>query len=233
MKRGFTLIEMVVVLVVLAVAAHLAVREIGRIQERRFTETANRQLQELQDAVWSVEKDGTPCGFLADMGRLPRKLSELWVMPDDARCFAVTNVTGAVHVPTGWNGPYIHLPIGKSALYDPWGNDFCATTNSAGFVTNVYHMGSSGLSRTRSFDVSLVPDGGETSSLVVALESGDAVSVAWYGPDGFGGVTNASATATTASPVRFDGLTPGMRILSHGTGIRIIKVNPGDNIMQL
>lgn len=233
MKNGFTLIEMVVVLVVMALAAHLAVREFSRVNDRRMTETADRQLKELRDAVWSLDADGAPCGFLADMGRLPRSLDELWAKPDDARPFAVTNVASGVYVPTGWNGPYIRLPLGKRGLYDPWGNDFCVVTNSMGFVTNVFHTGSSGQARTRSYDVSLVPKGGENSSIVVALESSETggVQVSWYGPDGFGGVTNAPAKiVTAATPARFDGLTPGMRVLSCGEiGIKIFSVKPGEN----
>lgn len=236
LRSGFTLIEMVVVLVVMAIAAHLAVREFGRVRDRRMTESADRQLVELRDAVWSLDSEGIPCGFLADMGRMPRRIDELWKLPQDAGRFAVTNVTGAIHVPTGWQGPYIRLPPGRDALYDPWGNDIGTTTNSEGFVTNVFHMGSSGLGRTRSADVSLVPDGGASAALVVVLEPGgaDGASVAWYGPDGSGGVTNASGLVTLASPVRFEGLTPGVRILSCGaSGMRVLRIKPGDNIIQL
>lgn len=234
MSRGFTLIEMVVVLVVMALAAHLAVREFGRVRERRMEEEANSRLEELRDAVWSVGADGMASGFLADMGRMPRSLDELWTQPDDAARFVVTNCAAGVYVPTGWNGPYVRLGVGKSALYDPWGNDFCTATNAQGFVTNVFHMGVSGQQRTRSHDVSLIPAGGAESSLVVAVENdgGGSVAIRLYGPDGSGGVTSAVATATAAMPVRFSALTPGRRILSYsGVGTRVVDVKPGDGNM--
>lgn len=236
MRRGFTLIEMLVVLAVLAIAAHLAVRELGKVRERQQNDAANAQLFELRDAVWNIEADGAPSGFLSDMGRMPRSLDELWELPRDARRFAVTNVAAGVHVPSGWNGPYIRLPLGKSALYDPWGNDFHVQTNSAGFATNVFHMGASGQPRTRSGDVSLVPNGGDTSALVVALESAASAEVVLrlYWPDGAGGVTNATATATAANPARFSGIAPGRRVLSsNGMGTRLVNIRPGDNIIQL
>ena len=225
---------MVVVLVVMAVAAHLAIRELGGVRERSMREAADRQLEELRDAVWSLDADGAPCGFLADMGRMPRSLDELWKMPGDAARFTVTNVAAGVYVPTGWNGPYIRLAPGKSALYDPWGNDIGTMTNSHGFVTNVFHMGSSGQLRTRSQDVSLLPHGGETASLVVALDATGAGSVALrlFGPDGFGGVTNFVAPATAAMPARFDELAPGRRVLScTGIGTKIVNIKPGDSNM--
>lgn len=236
MKNGFTLIEMVVVMVVMAVAAHLAVREFSRLRERQLAETADVQLEELRDAVWSLDSGGAPRGFLSDMGRMPRSLEELWTLPNDARRFAVTNVESGVYVPTGWNGPYLRLAPGKSALYDPWGNDIHAITNSQGFVTNVFHMGSSGQLRTRSRDVSLLPIGGDEASLVVALDTvgSGSVAIRLYAPDGFGGVTNFTATATAAEPAHFEGLTPGRRIIScAGVGTKIVNLKPGDNLTSL
>lgn len=236
MKRGFTLIEMVVVLVVLGVLAHLAVRELGRGRDARLTDAADRMLTEIRGAVWTQDGGGEPAGFLADMGRLPRSLDELWEIPSDSRRFCVTNAASGVYVPTGWNGPYLRLPPGKSALYDPWGNDICATTNAQGFVTNVFHLGATGQLRTRSRDFPIVPAAGEKSSLVVALAAGgvESVAVEWFGPDGFGGVTNGSGVVTVATPCKFEGLAPGRRILSiSGAGMRIVNLKPGDNLMEL
>ncbi len=236
MGKGFTLVEMVVVLVLMAALAHLAVAEFGRLRESRLSDAADRQLAELRDAVWSLGEGGEPRGFLADMGRLPRRLDELWAQPPDARRFAVTNVTGAIHVPTGWRGPYLRLPVGKDALFDPWGNDFGMVTNDAGFVTAVFHNGADGNARTRSREVSLVPPGGAAAALtVVPDEDGEtaATAVNWYGPDGSGGVTNGAAAVLSGNPVRFEGLTPGERVLSCGGSMRLVRLLPGDNICRL
>lgn len=235
MKKAFSLVELVVVLAVIAAITHVAVRELGTHRDVRLAQTADRQLAGFRDAVWSLEKDGTPCGFLADTGRMPRSLRELWERPANVRSYCVTNVAG-VHVPTGWRGPYVRLAPGKSAVYDPWGNDFRIATNSFGYATNVCHMGASGLERTRSAGVSLVPDGGSLSSVVVMLPApspaGDTLRAYW--PDGFGGVAEAMANISPgAQTARFDDIPPGTLIVAGaGKGSRMFRILPGDNIVQ-
>ena len=151
MKRGFTLIELVVVLVVLAVLAHLAVRELSHVRAGKLRAAANRQLEEVAAAVWTCAADGEPFGFLADVGRLPRPveetngvgvatltLAELWRRPESLSAYALLPATAEnlrvpesekaqladarLLVPTGWRGPYLRLPIDRTRLLDPWGN---------------------------------------------------------------------------------------------------------------
>ena len=160
--RGFTLIELVVVLVILSLLTHLAVREMGKVQTTHQQRQAARQLDEIRQAVWATESGAEPTGFLVDLGRLPRAqattnemgqtvltLSELWRRPVDVAPFAlraasVTNLVVPaalkndladveVIVPCGWRGPYLHLPFGRDRLLDPWGNPF-ETPDDAGFT---------------------------------------------------------------------------------------------------
>ena len=167
---GFTLIEMVVVLLILSLLTHLAVRELGRGAEAKMRRQADRQLEELQGAVWRMPPGAAPEGFLADMGRLPRatastneygrevlSLSELWKMPDDARPFALRRAVSSnlvvsasvsdvladdtVVVPCGWRGPYLHMPFGGDRLLDVWGNPF-ETLDDAGFARLLAEDGS-------------------------------------------------------------------------------------------
>lgn len=125
MKRAFTLIEMVLVLTVLAIVAHLAVNSLGTVRENRLRVAADRQLDEIAVAVEA---------FLSDIGRLPKlvamtndygqevmTLAELWQRPSYLPMAAVTNVEGVLVI-RGWNGPYLKLPQGESKLRDPWGN---------------------------------------------------------------------------------------------------------------
>ena len=199
MKRGaFTLVELVVVLAVIAVLTHLAVRELAHLRDGRLSDAADRQLEEIKSAVYSVGPDGIARGFLVDMGRLPKAedgtLSELWLMPTGTLRYAVRPATeenlvpeargkglskDSVFVPTGWKGPYLRLPFGVDHLRDPWGNPIEAeddaglprvfTTN--GFVTAVAHYGPSARAageRRHSF----FPEEREPAGrLVVSLES--------------------------------------------------------------
>ena len=85
---------MVVVLVVIAILTHLAVRELSHVRAVQLHKAADRQLDSIRECVWSVSPGGEPSGFLSDIGRLPRlvsatnsdgevvgTLSELWKRP--------------------------------------------------------------------------------------------------------------------------------------------------------
>ena len=148
-------------------------------------------------------------------------------------------VNAAVYVPTGWRGPYLRLPFGRTRLLDPWGNPvekedeagLSRLAVSNGFATAVSHFGPraqpSGERR-----LSLVPDGGESSRLVVTSASETPLAVAWYGPAS-GLVTGAAASVSAAAPAVFEGLTPGRRILFCNGVARAIDVRPGDNLIPL
>ena len=144
-KNGFTLIELTLVLFILALAAHLGTRQLAAIKSSRLRAAADRQLEELADAVCR-DRAGDVTGFLSDMGRLPLAvrtsdgaslcLAELYAKPEGmgdfrARPASPGNLAeGApaaiadtnVLVLCGWGGPYIRLPQGASRLRDPWGN---------------------------------------------------------------------------------------------------------------
>ena len=155
MKRGFTLIELMLVLFILALTAHLAVRELSVIRSVRLRDAADRQLDEIASAVYGETRDG-PTGFLSDMGRLPvathddagrLTLSELYERPTGvgdyhARPASSDNLApgapreiadDALYIPCGWGGPYIRLPAGATRLSDPWGNPF-ETPDEAGLA---------------------------------------------------------------------------------------------------
>lgn len=162
MKRGFTLIELVVVLLILALVTHLAVRELGKVQRARLGEAANAQLEAVRAAVWQNRPGEEPTGFLVDLGRLPQALvrtneqgrlagtlRELWERPAHLAPFALrpavasnlvvaaaekaTLSDAAVLVPCGWRGPYLRLPFGRDRLVDAWGNPM-ETPDDAGFA---------------------------------------------------------------------------------------------------
>ena len=52
-KLGFTLVELVVVLAVIAVLTHLAVRELSHLRDGKLAKVADRQLEEIRASVYS------------------------------------------------------------------------------------------------------------------------------------------------------------------------------------
>ena len=263
MKKAFTLVEMMVVLVVIAAVAHLAVRELGRAMDSRRERAAGRQLEEIRAAVWSIGADGEPRGFLADTGLMPRAadgtLSELWRRPDAIAAHSLVAATAAnlrvpenekaaladasVLVPAGWRGPYIDLPFGKTRLRDPWGNPV-ETPDAAGlsriWTTNgaavaVSHYGADALARSIR-TVSLLPEG-ECTLAVTAEFPGDfagEIVYKWYGPCG-SSVTGGVAKVAYPAAAVFRNLTPGVKILKDSVSgaARRIVVRPGGNLVHL
>ena len=197
-RRGFTLVEMIVVLVAISVAAHLAVRSFSRTADGRRARAADAQLAAVRDAVWHLGADGEPCGFLADVGRPPRTadgtLCELWERPADCvahtlvaatssglRCAAADRAElddAGVFVPCGWRGPYLELPPFADRLRDPWGNPvetpdaagLSRVLSSNGFLRAVAHFGPEAKAAGERSLEALPPGGANCCSLAVMPE---------------------------------------------------------------
>jgi general secretion pathway protein G len=95
-SQGFSLIELLVVLVILGLIAGLVVPNIMQRGEDAKVRAAKAEIQRLSMAVDE---------FYLDSGRPPRELRELVERPSNAR---------------NWNGPYVNA----SNLVDPWDNPY-------------------------------------------------------------------------------------------------------------
>jgi prepilin-type N-terminal cleavage/methylation domain-containing protein len=109
---GFTLLEAVIVIAILATLAGLAVSQLAPVQDDSFANAARAELATLRDACvrWS-----------SDLGPLPTTLGDL------------TSATPPASVPAGltswnpdlkrgWRGPYLTSGrlVGTTGLADPW-----------------------------------------------------------------------------------------------------------------
>jgi general secretion pathway protein G len=94
--RGFTLVELLLVLVILALIGSLVLPGIIGKAEGAKVKAAQSQIDRLSMAVES---------YYLDTGKTPDSLDELVEGGGDA---------------AGWNGPYVK----KSSLQDPWGRDY-------------------------------------------------------------------------------------------------------------
>ena len=142
--RGFTLIELVLVLMILAILASAAISMVDtQVDQVRF-ESTQQTLLNIENAVLGPDNaraaDGSRAvsGFVADCGRLPYFLEELYIRPTSIPKFDFTVPVDGDDEPTpnalsgdrkltafgGWNGPYLRPPIGSAALPDGWAASF-------------------------------------------------------------------------------------------------------------
>jgi general secretion pathway protein G len=120
--RGFTLLELMVVLLILALIASIAAPQVTKHLRKAKVETARIQVEALGAAVDS---------FNIDTGRFPTTEESLKAL---------------VEKPSGletWDGPYIKK---KESLIDPWGKPYKYRHpgTGAGHEYDIYSLGSDG-----------------------------------------------------------------------------------------
>ena len=120
-KSGFTLIELVIVIVALGILATVAIPKFGSLTEKSRTNASKQEMLSIKEAIV-----GNPAaiaggeyidrGFEGDVGFVPSALSDLAVKPDSVNSYdKFTRL--------GWNGPYIDADRGEY-LKDAWGNNY-------------------------------------------------------------------------------------------------------------
>jgi prepilin-type N-terminal cleavage/methylation domain-containing protein len=169
-RRGFSLLEMVVVLAILAALATVALRAVTGTQSEGRYQQSTRSLSDIRDAIVGPSNlrgpDGGPIvsGFVADIGRLPNVL----VSPSDPLpllstpqagdpfnellqqnsippfAFVSGNIDSSVQVGVGWQGPYVRLGVGPTYIRDGWGHSLQYTPGGVGAVTTITSTGSGG-----------------------------------------------------------------------------------------
>ncbi len=116
LQTGFTLVELLLVLVILALIAGLVLPGIIGKAEGAKVRAASSQISRISMSVES---------FYLDTGSTPDSLNELVNEPGDV---------------TGWNGPYIKTSI----LKDPWGREYQFRSPGQHGDFDIYSYGADG-----------------------------------------------------------------------------------------
>ena len=142
-EAGFTLIEVILVIVLLGLLAAVAANVVtNAASQARFDET-RKEMDSLKYAIIGnpeLVNEGIRAdfGFVGDMGRLPNSLDEL---VNQGALPAWNSSTGM-----GWNGPYIKGNFQENPndyKVDAWGNNY-SYDSGTGVITSLGADGSAG-----------------------------------------------------------------------------------------
>lgn len=125
--QGYTLAELVIVLIIVAILAAVAIPTIGNMMTNAKISSSEKEMTELARALVG-DADKELLGFVDEVGKWPAALTALYAIGSESPYNPFTR--------TGWNGPYIDLrkkdvdrdgSIGATeydVLYDAWGNAY-------------------------------------------------------------------------------------------------------------
>jgi general secretion pathway protein G len=121
-RGGFTLVEVLLVLVILVVLVSLAVPAYMKAQQKAFMNAAKAQIGSLEEALDM---------FQLDTGVFPSTLDALRMPPPD------------LPNPEKWNGPYLK----KDLPLDPWGRPYmyCYPGRVNAETPDIWSLGPSGI----------------------------------------------------------------------------------------
>ena len=131
-QSGFTLVELVIVIVVLGILAAVAIPKFGAITESSKITATKKEMMSLKLAIGGnpeVVAGGKAVdrGFEGDVGFIPSRLADLAVKPDSIQAYNKLSRLG-------WNGPYIDSANG-SYLTDAWGAAYIYQPSSRRFIS--------------------------------------------------------------------------------------------------
>ena len=127
-ERGFTLIELVIVIVILGIMSAVVIPKFGTIMATSKINASKGELMVLREAIvgsGDVVSGGSvsSAGYKNDVGESPSLLDDLITKP------ATVNAWNK-YLQMGWNGPYIHDDGNDDYKIDAWGNAYTLTDST-------------------------------------------------------------------------------------------------------
>ncbi|UCE66606.1 MAG: prepilin-type N-terminal cleavage/methylation domain-containing protein [Candidatus Zixiibacteriota bacterium] len=216
-NRGYTLIEMILVVVIIGILASVAIQSLSKTEDSRRLDETMAEIEDIARAIAGDERlisDGvrTDFGYVGDIGSLP------------------SNLDGLVANPGGyatWKGPYIRNKFNENSedyRRDAWDNLY---TYAGGIVVV---SNADGNPITKQFAASA---GDLTSNTIKGVvrdkaglppsDSASHVNVTVYYPDGSGSMTSSTTSPVRSGEFSFDNQIPiGIHF------IRAVDLNAGD-----
>lgn len=128
-RGGFSLIEVVIVIAVIAILASMAVPYAANVINQSREEATRKEMEELYKTIAGDPAVPTP-GFVGDMGRIPTGLAQL-----NVRGTQPLGGSGTLGVKIGWFGPYMNSGFDpNSYLNDGWGTPYAYSNPGAGQI---------------------------------------------------------------------------------------------------
>jgi prepilin-type N-terminal cleavage/methylation domain-containing protein len=230
-QRGFTLVELVLVIVITGILATVAFRTAGTLSETARTEETKQELDALACAIVGnpeLQTNGTRSdfGYVGDVGAMPSDLDALYANPG---------------VYTTWKGPYIgnhFTQIADDYKKDAWGDEY----EYAGGVT--IRSNGSGIVRKLAIAMSDLLQN-EVNGVVYDLDGTppgsiyhDSVAVHLIVPDGGGGMVTRATTPDDGGYFSFTGIPIGNHTLNiiylpdSDTLTRFVAVLPNSSLFS-
>ncbi|MFC1557866.1 prepilin-type N-terminal cleavage/methylation domain-containing protein [candidate division KSB1 bacterium] len=131
-NKGFTLMELVIVVVILGFLAAVAIPKFSGIVNDSRINAVKSEMQEIEIAIVgdaAVVSGGvsTHRGYFGDTGHMPAQLMDLINKPASDSTWDRSANNG---IGSGWNGPYVR-DDGTGAIFtDVWGNPYILTATT-------------------------------------------------------------------------------------------------------
>lgn len=220
-RGGFTLIELVIVIVIVGIIATIVLNGVGQMADTAKVEQTKQELDLLATAIVGnpqLQNNGVRAdfGYVGDIGALPPNLDALYSNPGSY---------------STWRGPYINNRFTQLATdykTDPWGSTYSysggteiTSTGSGSSITRRLANASDHLLRNTTGGVILDLDGTPPGP-----DYRDSLSVQLTQPNGAGGLATRSAAIDPSGYFALDSIPIGNHQL------QIVYAPTGDTIRR-